>query len=733
MDQDLRGLDWDLWGPSNYQVPEISYCTPHGCQCGFYFDVLEETAKNEKACVHLLRILMTEADTEIDELEKDLVVLQSQLAWVEYEDWSEKCCTALTEKIDCLNISISSLRNENEHDINVHLLVHREPAERIHEIVKALLKNYCKEKDEQPLDVIIKESAADALECATELSDEGKKLSNFDSNIIIKEEIEEPIISPTEKCTVLNLSFKPQGNETDCPETVKPADVNVRSSTVVASKNVTDHSNGKKLLINSDSTIIREEVEEEHTEILTVDSSLKPGEKRTDLEGKSAVNTTKDSSSGPLREATGNSNVNNNLGKAADQKNNLGKSESEVNKKEEVKGQNSTGSNKNMILKGTDLAKIDKPANAIVKDSSSDALRHATGSSGKKKLINSATRLDDFGQAKLGYCSVKPKRSTSTLKTTPNEGIKESKVALANKKGSSDLSLKTEGKKMKHPRKVTPLVHAGHTCGTTATNRTSPFIKVQNADLTDTENYAVTSLLEMQVERGKDTTKPILKEEGISQPDEVEEIEIVANAKTNLNLALKSQRHKARRKIQSNHPSVQEPGSLPIEIGSKSSSISKAKKRHKSGIGDDNATLVQFLKDRIWKKLVQADRCGAEESGVDPSVRKNSDSQSQKKRKTSSDMPIIVEIKDLNFLNDLLKSHGNTIDSASKEDNPITKSCSIDNSDTDTVASLPPSRLINLNDLTVKHLRAIAKEHKMPKYHKLRRLDLIELIANELR
>jgi len=43
-------------------------------------DVIEEDALNEKSCIQVLRILITKADTEIDELEQDLVSLQSQLA-----------------------------------------------------------------------------------------------------------------------------------------------------------------------------------------------------------------------------------------------------------------------------------------------------------------------------------------------------------------------------------------------------------------------------------------------------------------------------------------------------------------------------------------------------------------------------------------------------------------------------------------------------------------------------
>lgn len=112
-------------------------------------DVIEEDALNEKSCVQVLGILITKADGEIHELEKDLVSLQSELSLGEDEEWSELCCNTLTEKINCLDISIRSLKNSNENDVEVQLLMHRGPAEEVHEIVKALLRNCFQKKEEQ--------------------------------------------------------------------------------------------------------------------------------------------------------------------------------------------------------------------------------------------------------------------------------------------------------------------------------------------------------------------------------------------------------------------------------------------------------------------------------------------------------------------------------------------------------------------------------------------------------
>ncbi|KAI5327368.1 hypothetical protein L3X38_026764 [Prunus dulcis] len=87
---------WDLRDSPNHQefvlmlaelnaclsvAPGSTYGTESGWEYNFYFgcgcDLIEEDAINEKCCILVLKILITKADTEIDELEKDLVALQS--------------------------------------------------------------------------------------------------------------------------------------------------------------------------------------------------------------------------------------------------------------------------------------------------------------------------------------------------------------------------------------------------------------------------------------------------------------------------------------------------------------------------------------------------------------------------------------------------------------------------------------------------------------------------------
>ncbi|KAJ7976745.1 Nucleic acid-binding, OB-fold containing protein [Quillaja saponaria] len=148
-------MAWDLWSPSYSQenllavVHESSYSERPGWQCDFYFgygdDLIEEHALNEKSFIQVLRILITKADNEIEELEKDLVSLQNKLAWAEDEELSGICCNALNEKINCLDVSIRGLRNETVDNIEFQLQLNK-PAASIHEIMKTVLINHRQDK-----------------------------------------------------------------------------------------------------------------------------------------------------------------------------------------------------------------------------------------------------------------------------------------------------------------------------------------------------------------------------------------------------------------------------------------------------------------------------------------------------------------------------------------------------------------------------------------------------------
>ncbi|XP_062006635.1 uncharacterized protein LOC133723783 [Rosa rugosa] len=179
-------MAWDLWGPSPPQVElGTTYFPESEWQCDFYFgyghDVIEENALNEKLCLEVVRRWIAKTDTEIDELEKDLVSLQSELAWAKHEEWPDTCCGALREKIAFLDSSLKNLRNKDENNIEVQSLMHTESAESIDELMKDLLRKYVLEKDEQPAKTEIIDSSSESWRLAAGYSDNKKTSSESNS------------------------------------------------------------------------------------------------------------------------------------------------------------------------------------------------------------------------------------------------------------------------------------------------------------------------------------------------------------------------------------------------------------------------------------------------------------------------------------------------------------------------------------------------------------------------
>ncbi|KAF3647246.1 putative glycerol-3-phosphate dehydrogenase [NAD(+)] 1, cytosolic-like [Capsicum annuum] len=146
-------MDLFIWGPS-YSQDEYSFPANKLAQNSYFsqtLDIIEEDALNEKCCVQVLEILITKADTEIAELEDDIVMLQSQLDRTD-EKWLDKCVAALNEKIDHLSSSITALKNENVQASGVHLQTNRKPSEKIHEILGTPLIKFSSPQDKQPAD-----------------------------------------------------------------------------------------------------------------------------------------------------------------------------------------------------------------------------------------------------------------------------------------------------------------------------------------------------------------------------------------------------------------------------------------------------------------------------------------------------------------------------------------------------------------------------------------------------
>uniref|UniRef100_A0A5B7B8Q9 Rho termination factor N-terminal domain-containing protein n=1 Tax=Davidia involucrata TaxID=16924 RepID=A0A5B7B8Q9_DAVIN len=765
-------MEWALWDTSYEQVgQESSNVMGQGWQSDFYsgygLDVIEEGALNEKFCMQVLEVLITKADTEIVELEEDLIILQSQLALAD-EEWSTICSAALREKIDCLGISIQSLKNENvqdQQDIGDCLPMHKKPAERMHEIVKTLLGNYFQPKDEQPVDVTVKELSSDGVGHATDHLGENKILSNSASDSVRNEKAKEPSNTPQERHAISNSSLKPLGKKTNYPGTVKPANTVIHNSSLNAEKLASGYSNAERNLSNCSSKFNSEEVTEKSSTPTAsiLDLPLKPEKKRTDVaekdETKAALSSLlhqrtdvgekdkckdtiiKDSSSNALGHATDN----------PSEKKELSKFNLKVNRKEGDKKHKPTPEDTSKISnsslksawKRTNFPKTARPGSAIVKDSNSDASGHATGSKGNNNLSKTDSKVNremevneqsSTDKSIIIKSSLEPGGKGTTLSDTiesadtildsrSNKATEDSKVKpklsqrpevpQADKIDSSNSSLKTKKKRVKAPKRV----------------------KGPEASLTDNEHAAADSLLELLKHGREHTTNPQPKKVQKPQPKQVQNVELASTEdESNPNLSLKPQRHRRKRKLQSNAVCVQEPGFSPVEIGSDSSSITKTKRQRKSRMADNNANSNQSANRGTKEEKAESDLCWSEHC-VTPDVSINSVSQSQKKRKMSSNSPVLEKTKELRGLQiSLAKLHDKTTDSTNEEDLWITECSFTNDSDNEPLKylccpTLPYPTQKQVEYLSVVDLRSIAKQHKLRGYHKLRKAELAEQLG----
>ncbi|RZC82974.1 hypothetical protein C5167_045763 [Papaver somniferum] len=160
-------MDWGICGQL-YSQDGKKYMED-GVKCidyvDYWPDVIEEDAVNEKYCKKVLRKLIKKADHE---LEEDLFILQTRLEWAEknkHDEWFDTCYKGLKENIQKLELSICSLKDVGHGDIDDnHTKVLREPARRVHEVIKALLSKELQNKHEQmgqPADSIPEEVRSD--------------------------------------------------------------------------------------------------------------------------------------------------------------------------------------------------------------------------------------------------------------------------------------------------------------------------------------------------------------------------------------------------------------------------------------------------------------------------------------------------------------------------------------------------------------------------------------------
>ncbi|OMO62141.1 hypothetical protein COLO4_33204 [Corchorus olitorius] len=792
----------DLWGPF-FPEEASSPGVGAGWQCDFYFgygfDVIEENAMNEKSCIQVLSILIKKADTEIDELEKDLVLLQSELAWAEHEEWSEICCNALRAKIDGLEISIRKLRNKDENDIEVYLLTHTEPAEKLHEIIKALLKSFCHEKDkqnEQPLDVVVLNSSRGSPEQAADPHKNQNKSASY-SYVVAKEEIDGSSVIATENCAsskpsteleekkpetqlsnanvnglilhplapaadqfdekkfITNLDLeatKKQGTKA-CGRTLNDKRMIQHSSSMFAHKSMhnldktkvklneklkafepftgisllllcliykdsaaqivntldldasklsTGHLN-KKIKLSASSLKIVSEEATVRTSISEADISILDSSSNTMGKGGDLCKKAKDDQAADI--------IAKDLVSVASEQtpghsNEMKKLCEHGLKVNGCKVQEHTGETKlsNSFLnhehKGN-ILRSDKPANALVKTISPDTLRLETGLNGKGN--NSDSRSGAFGQAESLTSDMEQKLCEFAVKPARKRGIKELKCASTDKKGPTGSVSKAEGKK-----------------------KGSLQVKQKEAALSNNDHSALTSLIELQDESGKD--KNILEMDGKARLEEVEIAEIVArDEEPVMNLYMRPQRGKVKTVETSMEPISARVDEFSLNSKENVSGPSTVRKRLWRYA--DNHTLNYSLSGKIVQKKVQHRQCEAEEQSMRLDASQNMLSPPKKKCKISS-VPIIVEIRGSSFQMNISKLHGDLNASTDKKDFSISEA-RVDDSGAKGV--IPQSfDTSNLKKMKLCDLRAIAKAQKLANYSSLRKEDLVRQLENML-
>ncbi|GJZ23895.1 hypothetical protein Tco_0561354 [Tanacetum coccineum] len=136
--------DDDLWGPPNYQATEDTKYGIDGCTCAYCltYDEEKESALNEQICIEVLSRLISQADTDMTELEEELFELLIQLAKTD-EEFSDLFRVNLNMKINILKSSIMELKGNASNCLSTS----REPAQSTYEILNSLFGYYSQEKN----------------------------------------------------------------------------------------------------------------------------------------------------------------------------------------------------------------------------------------------------------------------------------------------------------------------------------------------------------------------------------------------------------------------------------------------------------------------------------------------------------------------------------------------------------------------------------------------------------
>ncbi|GMN55399.1 hypothetical protein TIFTF001_024519 [Ficus carica] len=681
----LCSMAWGLWElPLDQDTPAEGDSMHSGCQCDFYFgnghDVIEESILHEESCIQVLRILISKANTEIDELEKTLVSLRTELAFAEDKECSKLCCNSLRDKIHSLEISIRSLRNMCEKDDEFQSSILGEPAETIHDLVKGLLSRLFQEKNKQnqPSQVTILDLKSDDTADSSELCENGEPRQL--KSDITKEETRE-LDTPTDRCTSTNSSSNFQ-EKTNCPNT-KPAETNTPCSNQDCLRRAPGSSDVGKKLVMSEAMGITEQwktIEQELSfadENATENASSKPKEKNSEIEvAKTAKAIVKASSSGSRE--------------SSDTSLSVGKSLCKT-------GLKSTGNVKvNGVRKQHHLAiedshpegnqareKTTERSNAIVNYIGPDALIELAALKAMNKT--SEFKASSLSPAKTVNCDMDQKL-IDIKRAARKEVFKDSKVFVLNKFNSSNPWSKTVMNNRDDLQVVTNTTHLA---------------------------------LSLQAQFGKTIIKaePVLEE----PINEVSNKAVVLYDKSQLNSGQQPQSRRTKRKFQSDSRSII--GHIFRNQDSKlnASSISTFK-RLKADADDDNASLKKLMSGKHLRPALL--ECQNKDNGTSLAIVEYLFSQPLESKGTAN-LPLGAHMKDSSINLNFSDSNRHAAQSGSVNYDPQSKP----------LVQLPTAdeRLLEkLRKLKLTELKAIARDCKLKSYSKLKKGPLIQFLAEQL-
>ncbi|KAL2659664.1 hypothetical protein AAZX31_03G117400 [Glycine max] len=693
----LEFMAWDLWSSSYAQ------------------DFIEEDALNVESCVRVLRILITKADTEIEELERDLLLLQNELACTEHEKWPDICCAALTERISRLDVAVSTLKNDYADDAEMQPLLDKEPAETLNEILA------------QSLDMNMLSPIVNVTGHALD-----KDSSTFDSNIIIKEEEKELHGTSESSELLLELHEKRSDNPEKIEkenEFVKENDVSLddfrpaigvkgrkeyphsRLATSQQRKRGPDHSHWMKLSETSDNKVAGNEevgrnqlINTDIGQILDLFSAKDNENIPSEVKKESEFVKEKDVSSDDFRPAIGvkgrKEYPHSRLATSQQQKSGPESPDhSDWMKLSETSDKVSGNEVERSQLIDTDIGQIldlfsakdnenipneAKKENEFVKeDVSSDDFRPATDIKGRKKYPNSRLATS---QRKSRNSNLDKKVCDFAPETAQRAYKKQSKVAPDEDLNSVDLPLQ--------------VVYPQTFCSA------------------DTEFCSFKGSNGIQTKSTLNTDLQMIDEDEEEQEAQDLKSQITSEFRK-LNMSFPSKlKAREKQKLELEAFSSREPYDSCTEVIPSTPIIVSTKRQRRSKPCTDVAILNEPMNRKIiTRRAVQPDKHETEGRALVPYDSNFSELQ---KRRKALKLPITVDME--------TNSDRVSMDSRSQLVLHSSNLHSLVDSH-DGASSLLPG---DLNSLSLIDLRAMAKDHKVKQYYKLRKGALVEQLAKQL-